>query len=93
MCNGALYGLQKSRPSILTRLLEIIPEVYAKGNKKNIFTKNVYPMINKLIEENKPENMEIVTDIMKICDTQTNGDFLSNLKPKSIQFYNSVRDE
>lgn len=50
-------------------------------------------MINKLIEENKPENMEIVTDIMKVCDTQTNGDFLSNLKPKSIQFYNSVRDE
>ena len=57
MCNGALYGLQKSRPGILARLKEIIPEVYSKGNKKMIFNKNVYPMINKLVEENKPENM------------------------------------
>ena len=49
MCNGALYGLQKSRPSILNRLKDIIPEVYSRGNKKTIFTKNVYPMLNKLI--------------------------------------------
>ena len=50
MCNGALYGLQKSRPAILARLIEIIPNVYAKGNKKTLLSRNVYPMINKLAE-------------------------------------------
>ena len=54
MCNGALYGLQKSRPTILARLIEIVPNVYSKGNKKNLLNKNLYPMINKLAEENKP---------------------------------------
>lgn len=50
LCNGALYGLQKSRPGILNRLNEILPGVYSKGNKKNLINKNVYPLINKLAE-------------------------------------------
>ena len=57
MCNGALYGLQKSRPIILKKLSEILPSVYAKGNKKTLINKNVYPLINKIAEENKPENL------------------------------------
>lgn len=57
MCNGALYGLQKSRPIILMRLTEILPSIYAKGNKKSLLSKNLYPLINKLAEENKPENL------------------------------------
>lgn len=54
MCNGALYGLQKSRPVILARLSEILPSVFAKGSKKTLINKNVYPLINKIAEENKP---------------------------------------
>jgi hypothetical protein len=52
ICNGALYSIQKSRPTILQKLNELIPEIYKA--KPNIFQKNVYPMINKLAEENKP---------------------------------------
>ena len=54
MCNGALYGLQKSRPVILARLSEILPSVFPKGSKKTLINKNVYPLINKIAEENKP---------------------------------------
>ncbi len=34
------------------KLNELIPEIHKA--KPNIFQKNVYPMINKLAEENKP---------------------------------------
>jgi hypothetical protein len=73
MCNGALYGLQKSRPIILMRLIEILPSIYAKGNKKSLLSKNLYPLINKLAEENKPENLEGLTTLMRTCDEQTDG--------------------
>jgi len=53
ICNGALYSIQKSRPTIIQKLTEIIPGIYK--SKPNIFQKNVYPMINKIAEENKPE--------------------------------------
>jgi len=46
LCNGALYGVQKSKPLIITKLGKIIPSIYK--SKPNIFQKNVYPMINKL---------------------------------------------
>ncbi len=46
MCNGALYSIQKSKPTILAKLTEMVPEIYKM--KPAIFQKNVYPMINKL---------------------------------------------
>ena len=92
MCNGALYGLQKSRPVILTRLSEILPSVYAKGNKKTLINKNVYPLINKLAEENKPENLGALCLLMETCNTETDGEFQGFLKPKAIQLFSSQRD-
>lgn len=53
MCNGALYSIQKSKPVILSKLSQLIPEIHKM--KPNIFQKNVYAMINKVAEENKPE--------------------------------------
>ena len=68
MCNGALYGLQKSRPMILKRLSEVLPSVYSKGVKINVINKNVYPLINKIAEENKPENLEGLSILMDVCN-------------------------
>ena len=38
---------------IVEKLTKLVPSVYKV--KPNIFQKNVYPMINKLAEENRPE--------------------------------------
>jgi hypothetical protein len=53
LCNGAIYSLQKSKPTIIEKLNSLVPSIYK--SKPNIFQKNVYPMINKVAEENKPE--------------------------------------
>jgi hypothetical protein len=58
LCNGALYGAIRSRPSILVKLLKILPECYR--DKRAVVTKNVYGMINKLMEENKSETQPII---------------------------------
>lgn len=50
-------------------------------------------MINKLVDENKPENMDILAQLMKVCDIETEGEFLNSLRPKAIHFFNSVRDD
>ena len=47
-------------------------------------------MINKLAEQNKPENIEPLLELMKTCDENTNGEFLTYLKPKAIQLFNSL---
>jgi hypothetical protein len=52
MCNGILYGIQKSKPVIIDKLNNIV--VSALRSKPNIFQKNVYPMLNKVAEEGKP---------------------------------------
>jgi hypothetical protein len=52
LCNGALYSLQKSKPVILAKLTGLVADIHKV--KPNIFQKNVYPMINKMAEENKP---------------------------------------
>jgi len=46
LCNGALYSIQKSKPTILLKLTNLIPEI--RKVKPNIFQKNVYQMINKV---------------------------------------------
>lgn len=53
ICNGALYSIQKSRPIIIQKLAQLVSEIHK--TKPNIFQKNVYPMINKVADENKPE--------------------------------------
>ena len=53
LCNGALYSIQKSKPTIINKLTGLIPDI--RKMKPNIFQKNVYPMINKVADENKPE--------------------------------------
>jgi hypothetical protein len=53
ICNGALYSIQKSKPVIIEKLTKLVPTIYKI--KPNIFQKNVYPMVNKLADENKPE--------------------------------------
>ena len=47
MCNGILYGVQKSKPSIIEKLNNIVPNVIR--TKPNIFQKNVYGMLNKVV--------------------------------------------
>ena len=50
-------------------------------------------MINKLVDENKPENMDVLAELMRVCDLETEGEFLNNLRPKAIQFFNSIKDD
>ena len=52
ICNGILYGVQKSKPLIIEKLNNIVPSVIRA--KPNIFQKNVYGMLNKVVEEGKP---------------------------------------
>jgi len=52
ICNGILYGVQKSKASIIEKLNNIVSVVIRA--KPNIFQKNVYPMLNKVVEEGKP---------------------------------------
>jgi hypothetical protein len=48
ICNGILYGVQKSKPIIIEKLINIVP--ISLKTKPNIFQKNVYPMMNKIAE-------------------------------------------
>ena len=64
LCNGSLYSIQKSKPTILTKLTGLIPNI--KKMKPNIFQKNVYQMINKVAEENKPELMGPLKELLEV---------------------------
>lgn len=63
MCNGALYSIQKSKPTIISKLTQLVPEIHKM--KPNIFQKNVYSMINKLADENKPEIMGPLKELLE----------------------------
>lgn len=58
LCNGALYGAIRSRPSILVKLIKILPACYR--DKKAVVSKNVYGMINKLVDESKSDIQPIL---------------------------------
>ena len=47
MCNGVLYGIQKSKGIIIEKLVNIVST--SIKTKANLFQKNVYPMINKTV--------------------------------------------
>ena len=64
LCNGALYSIQKSKPTIINKLTSLIPDI--RKMKPNIFQKNVYQMINKVAEENKPELNGPLRDLLEI---------------------------
>ena len=81
ICNGAIYSIQKSKPTIVGKLSKLVPTVCRL--KPNIFQKNVYPMINKLAEENKPEMMPAVKELLETIYTEMGEDCMSFLKQKA----------
>ena len=81
MCNGAIYSIQKSKPTILLKLTSLVPDI--RRLKPNIFQKNVYPMINKVAEENKPEMMGPLKELLEILYAEVGEDCLSCLKQKA----------
>lgn len=83
MCNGALYSIQKSKPTILLKLTELIPEIHKL--KPNIFQKNVYSMINKVADENKPDLMGPLKELVEAIYAETGEECMSFLKQKAKQ--------
>lgn len=81
ICNGALYSIQKSKPMIVEKLTKLVPSVYKV--KPNIFQKNVYPMINKLAEENRPEMLSPLKALLETIYTEIGEDCMSFLKQKA----------
>ena len=83
MCNGALYSIQKSKPTIILKLAQLIPDI--RKLKPNIFQKNVYPMINKVAEENKPELTGPLRELLEVIYSEVGEDCMSHLKQKAKQ--------
>jgi hypothetical protein len=83
MCNGALYSIQKSKPTILIKLTELVPEIHQL--KPNIFQKNVYSMLNKVADENKPEMMGPLKELLMAIYAEAGEECLSFLKQKAKQ--------
>ena len=81
ICNGAIYSIQKSKSTILSKLNRLVPAICRV--KPNIFQKNVYPMINKLAEENKPELTPALKDLLETVYTEVGEDCMSFLKQKA----------
>ena len=81
LCNGAIYSIQKSKPTILAKLTRLVPTICKL--KPNIFQKNVYPMINKLAEENKPEITPMLKELLEATYTEVGEDCMSFLKQKA----------
>lgn len=76
-----MYSIQKSKPMIVEKLTKLVPSVYKV--KPNIFQKNVYPMINKLAEENRPEMMGPLKALLETIYTEIGEDCMSFLKQKA----------
>ena len=81
LCNGALYSIQKSKPTILNKLTSLIPNI--RKMKPNIFQKNVYQMINKVADENKPELNGPLKELLVVLYQEVGEDCLSSLKQKA----------
>jgi hypothetical protein len=52
-----------------------------------VINKCVYPLINKLSEEAKPECMLGLKEFVKICKIYAGEDFVECLKPKAVEIY------
>jgi hypothetical protein len=87
MCNGILYGIQKSKPSIIEKLNNIVPNVIRA--KPNIFQKNVYGMLNKVVEEGKPELMGPLKKLVTSIYEELGESCMDSLKPKVRQLLKS----
>jgi hypothetical protein len=81
LCNGALYSVQKSRPIIIDKLRKIVPMVHKM--KPNIFQKNVYAMINKVAEENRPDLTAAVKELLETIYTEVGEECMGFLKQRA----------
>lgn len=81
LCNGALYSVQKSRPIIIDKLRKIVP--IAHKTKPNIFQKNVYAMVNKVAEENRPDLNAALKDLLETIYTEVGEESMSFLKQRA----------
>jgi hypothetical protein len=75
--------VQKSKPLIVEKLAELVPVLHQL--KPAIFAKNVYPTINKLAEENRPELMGPLKLLLEAVYTEVGEDCMAQLKQRAKQ--------
>lgn len=84
LCNGAIYGIQRARPVIIEKLISISDRVYDK--KPLIYTKNIYGLLNKLLDENRPDLQSVLHKLAQSCQNLVGSDVFSNTKSKIKEY-------
>jgi hypothetical protein len=82
LVNCVLHGTGKSKSYSLNKLNEVVLRAYVMGLKAELINKYVSNLIKKLTEENRPECMEGLRNLVKIYDRETTGEFLPSLKSR-----------
>jgi hypothetical protein len=86
LCNGAIYGIQKARPVIIEKLIDVSDRVYNK--KPLIYTKNIYNTLNKLLDENRPDIQPGLQRLAISCQSLVGNEVFSNTKAKIKEYIN-----
>lgn len=79
-----MYGIQRARPVIIEKLINISQRVYDK--KPLIYTKNIYGLLNKLLEEGRPDLQQGLQRLAESCRELVGGEVFSNTKAKIREY-------
>ena len=84
LCHGILYSLPKSRIYLVNRLTEMLSTIH--DEKKQLLYKNVFPFLNKLMDEYKSDLMPHVVILFdKLYEIMGNAMFGHLSKFKEVR--------